>query len=219
VRGRKLDAQSDAELTSLAKHGEVPAYECLVRRYQTLAFRTAYVITGDTGEAEEATQTAFVKAWKAIGRFELEPERIQPRYGRSRRSAPVTQESSFRPWLLTIVANEARNRVRSGARHPTLELNDAIEHPLADDTESPETIVESNEQRAELMHALAQLSDSDRTIISMRYFLDLSEQEMAAALGIPPGTVKSRLSRALQRARSHLVALNAVPEAQESIND
>jgi RNA polymerase sigma-70 factor (ECF subfamily) len=205
-------------LIALAKRGDVPAYEALVLRYQTLAFRTAYLITGDAGEAEDASQTAFVKAWKAIDRFEFEPARR--RFGRPRRSATEDPtEPSFRPWLLTIVANEARNRVRSESRHPTIELNDAIDHPLANDTESPEAVVESNERRAELMHALEQLSVSDRTVISMRYFLDLSEQEMAAALGIPPGTVKSRLSRALQRVRVHLDEMNAEAKNRETADD
>ncbi|CAN5554598.1 sigma-70 family RNA polymerase sigma factor [soil metagenome] len=206
-------------MIALAKRGEVPAYEALVLRYQTIAFRTAYLITGDAGEAEDATQTAFIKAWKAIDRFELGPE--PRRFGRRSRHQPSAEpsEPSFRPWLLTIVANEARNRVRSDTRHPTIELSDAIDHPLANDTESPEAVVESNERRAELIHALEQLSEPDRTVVSMRYFLDLSEQEMASALGIPPGTVKSRLSRALQRTRSHLIAMNTVLENEESAND
>lgn len=216
MRGRKLDARSDTELIALAKRGEVPAYEALVRRYETLAFRTAYLITADAGEAEDATQTAFIKAWKALDRFELEPEQRLPRLVRRRPSPSVDPEPSFRPWLLTIVANEARNRVRSSVRHPTIELNDAIDHPLANDAASPEAIVESNERRSELMRALEQLSESDRTVVSMRYFLDLSEQEMAAALGIPSGTVKSRLSRALQRTRAHLTAMSAAPENLEN---
>ncbi|MGH2549932.1 MAG: RNA polymerase sigma factor [Thermomicrobiales bacterium] len=206
-------------MIALAKRGEVPAYEALVRRYQTLAFRTAYLITRDAAAAEDAAQTAFIKAWKAIDRFELETERGQSRLSRRRRSLPVNPEPSFRPWLLTIVANEARNRLRSDARHPTIELNEAIDHPLTTDTESPEAVVESNERQAELMRALEQLSESDRTVVSMRYFLDLSEQEMAAALGIPPGTVKSRLSRALKRTRAHLLAMNTAPGNQESAND
>jgi RNA polymerase sigma-70 factor (ECF subfamily) len=192
-------------LIALAKRGEIPAYEALVLRYQTLAFRTAYLITNDAGDAEDATQTAFIKAWSALDRFEIEPRssRINPRF-RKRAPEPVP-EPSFRPWLLTIVANEARNRLRSLARHPTIELDDALDHPQSDGEDSPELVAESNERRAELAAALDQLSESDRAVITMRYFLDLSEEETANALGIPRGTVKSRLSRALQRTRNILI--------------
>lgn len=218
VRGRNLDARSDAELIALAKRGDVPAYESLVLRYQTLAFRTAYLITGDAGEAEDAAQTAFVNAWRALDRFVLEPGQRRPGMHLRRRAEPAQQEPSFRPWLLTIVANEARNRLRSGARHPTVELNDDLDHPLANDAESPESIVETKERRTELARALDHLSESDRTVISMRYFLDLSEQEMAVALGIPRGTVKSRLSRALARTRAYLIETDVVQGTQENAN-
>ncbi len=199
VRGRNLDHRSDSELVALAKRGETTAYEELVRRYQVLAFRTAYLITGDASEAEDAAQTAFVKAWSALDRFE-----IAPRSFRRLSNDEELPEPSFRPWLLTIVANEARNRRRSAMRHPTVELDDALDH-TGSDPESPESIAEANERRETLVAALNQLSDSDRQVISMRYVLDLSEQEMANALGVPRGTVKSRLSRALQRTRQRLL--------------
>lgn len=176
------------------------AYEELVRRYQVLAFRTAFLITGDAADAEDAAQTAFVKAWSALDRFE-----IAPRSFRRPSRDEASPEPSFRPWLLTIVANEARNRRRSARRHPTVELDDALDHDAGIEPDLPEAIAETNEQRQMLADALNRLSESDRLVISMRYFLDLSEQEMAAALGIPRGTVKSRLSRALQRTRQRLL--------------
>src|SRR4029077_10773432 len=82
----------DSELVERARRGDEDAYEELVRAYQGIAFRTAYVIAGSASDAEEAAQEAFVKAYRALGRF---------RPG-----------SPFRPWLLQIVANEARNRRR-----------------------------------------------------------------------------------------------------------
>lgn len=215
VRGRQLDARSDAELIALAKRGNVPAYEALVRRYQTLAFRTAYLITGNAADAEDAAQTAFVNAWRAIERFELAPDRRRRGVRLSRQPDERPDKDTFRPWLLTIVANEARNRLRSGARHPTVELVDALDHSGADDAESPEAIAELNERREELARALNRLSESDRAVIAMRYFLDLSEQEMANALDIPRGTVKSRLSRALARAREHLMEAESTQTEQE----
>src|ERR1700730_3849926 len=93
---------TDGELFTRAQRGEAAAYEEIVRRYQQVAFRTAYVITGSAAEAEDAAQEGFVKAYRALATFRLG-------------AAP-------RPWLLRIVANEARNRVRSAGRRHQLEL-------------------------------------------------------------------------------------------------
>src|SRR5918994_5195792 len=81
--------------------GELDAYEDIVRLHETIAFRTAWVITRSAADAEEAAQDAFVKAHAALARF--------------RDGAP------FRPWLLAIVANEARNHVRSSGRRARAE--------------------------------------------------------------------------------------------------
>lgn len=156
------------------------AYEELVRRYQDVAVRTAHLIAPD-GDAEDAAQEAFVKAWAALGRF---------RGG-----------SPFRPWLLRIVANEARNRRRSAGRRSGLALRVAEDRPSGDAAPSPETAVLAHERRAVLLGALRGLRDEDREVIAARYLLDLSEAETAQTLGIPRGTVKSRLSRALARLR------------------
>ena len=94
-----------------ARRGDARAYESLVEEHQAIAFRTAYLITGSAAEAEEAAQEAFVRAWLALRRF--------------RRGA------EFRPWLLAIVANEARNRVRSRRRREGLAERAAHELSLA----------------------------------------------------------------------------------------
>src|SRR6266487_836561 len=106
VEGRPLD---ESELVERARRGDHDAYTELVHAYQGIAFRTAYLITGAAAEAEDAAQDGFVKAWRALGRF--------------RSGAP------FRPWLLSIVANEARNRRRSGGRRANLVLRVATEEP------------------------------------------------------------------------------------------
>lgn len=166
-----------------ARAGDVGAYEELVRRYQELAFRTAFVVTGSAAEAEDAAQDAFVKAYYALGRF--------------RTGAP------FRPWLLRIVVNEARNRRASAwRRHGLAErLAAGGPEPAGD---NPEAAMLTRERRETLLRALGRLSGEDRMVIAYRYFLDLSEAETAAALGRPRGTVKSRLSRALARLRAAL---------------
>jgi RNA polymerase sigma-70 factor (ECF subfamily) len=182
VEGRPLD---ETQLVERAKHDDRNAYEVLVSNYQELAFRAAYLITRDAGEAEEAAQEAFVKAYFALGRF--------------RPGAP------FKPWLMRIVANEAYNRRADAGRRAGLQQRAAaFVTASGDPARSPEALAEANERRETLLHAMSELSVRDRTVLVYRYFLELSEQEMATALHCRPGTVKSRLFRSLARLRSIL---------------
>jgi RNA polymerase sigma-70 factor (ECF subfamily) len=181
VEGRPLD---ESEVVEQARRGDVAAYESLVRQYQALAFRTAFLITREPGEAEDAAQEAFVKAYFALDSF--------------RPGAP------FRPWLLRIVANEATNRRVAAGRRSGLALRANDNRPSGDAAPSPEAAVLVAERRALVLRALEGLREEDRLVIAYRYFLDLSEAEMAAALDCPRGTVKSRLSRALERLRARL---------------
>lgn len=173
-------ALTESELIALAAEGDGDAYASLVRAHQDIAFRTAMLITQDAAEAEEAAQDAFVKAWRALPRF--------------RRGEP------WRPWLLTIVANEARNRRRSAGRRSAL----ALRVPPPPDDPSAESAVLAAEARGALLGALSTLREDDRLVLGCRYLLELSEAETAAALGVRPGTVKSRTSRALDRLRGAL---------------
>ena len=163
---------------------DLDTYDQLVREHQGIAFRTAYVITGSAADAEEVVQDAFVKAYRARGRF--------------RSGAP------FRPWLLAIVANEARNRRRATGRRARLSLQLAEERPSGGAAPSPEVALLAREERAELLAAVDRLGEEQRAAIACRYFLGLSEAETAAVLGCRPGTVKSRLSRALARLEGEL---------------
>jgi RNA polymerase sigma-70 factor (ECF subfamily) len=140
------------------------------------------VITGSTADAEDAAQEAFVKAYAALPRF--------------RPGAP------FKPWLLTIVANEARNRRRAAGRRANLVLRVAGQAAGAGAAPSPEAAAEAGEQRRLLVEAIGRLPERDRDVIACRYLLGLSEAEAADVLGVARGTVKSQLSRALGRLRS-----------------
>src|SRR6266567_580725 len=176
--------EEDAELFARAQRGSIDAYEEIVQRYQQLAFRTAYVITRSAAEAEEAAQDAFVKAYRALAGFRTGAEP--------------------RPWLLRIVANEARNRIRSAGRRQRLELRLAEGYRQGDAAPSPEAAAVAAEDRRRLLQLVNGRSDDDRLVIASRYFLELNSVETAAALGSPEGTVKSRLSRALSRLRSRV---------------
>lgn len=155
-----------------------------MRRYQEIAFRTAFVITGTAAEAEDAAQEAFVKAYFALPRFRV--------------GAP------FRPWLLRIAANEARNRRTAASRRIGLALRAADARPENMDDGSPEMRALAAEQRVEVVAAVNRLRPEERLAVIARYFLQLSEEESAAVMGCARGTVKSRLSRALRRLRSIL---------------
>jgi RNA polymerase sigma-70 factor (ECF subfamily) len=164
-----------------ARRGDGDAFAALVRANEEIAFRTAYLITRNAADAEDAAQEAFVKAYRALHRF--------------RRGAPL------RPWLLRIVANEARNRRRSAGRRDALALRAAAEAPSGDAAPSPEGRAIAADERRRLLSLVEALPEDQRLVVTCRTFLDLSEQETASVLGVRPGTVKSRFSRALDRLR------------------
>jgi RNA polymerase sigma factor (sigma-70 family) len=179
VEGRPTE---DAVLVERSRNGDQDAYAELVTRYQAIAARTAYVITGTAADAEDVAQDAFVKAYYALDRF--------------RAGAP------FRPWLLRIVANEAINRRKAAGRRPTVGLSVVEDRASGDTALSPEASALAHERREVVLGALRRMREEDRLVIAYRYFFDLSEVEMAEALGVARGTVKSRLSRAIARLRA-----------------
>ena len=175
---------NEDELVERARSGDGAAFGTLARDHQEIAFRTAYLITRNAADAEEAAQSGLVKAFYALPRF--------------RRGAP------FRPWLLAIVANEARNRRRSAGRRENLALRAAHDLPSGDAAPSPEGRLLAAEQRQTLLTTLETLREEERLVLACRYLLDLTEEETAAALSVRRGTVKSRTSRALAHLRERL---------------
>lgn len=171
---------TDFDLVERARGGDAAAFAALVRPHEEIAFRTAFLITRNAADAQDAAQEALVKAHRALRRFR--------------------RDATFRPWFLTIVGNEARNRVRSARRRESLLLRAALEHdPTDGGTSSPESAALAAEEREALLAAIERLPDEQRLAVTCRYFLDLSEVETATVLGVKPGTVKSRLSRGLER--------------------
>ena len=156
-----------------------------MRIHQQVAFRTALVLSSSSADAEEAAQDGFLKAWRALARFR--------------------EEAPFRPWLLAIVANEARARRRASGRREAWTLRAGREQAVSGGAApSPETMLLDGERRDELLAALARLGERDRTVLALRYLLELPEREIAAVLACRPGTVKSRLSRATERLRAEV---------------
>jgi RNA polymerase sigma-70 factor, ECF subfamily len=135
-------------------------------------------------------QEAFVKAYTRLDRFR--------------------GDSPFRPWLLAIVANEARNLQRSRRRREALATRFAARaDPVDTSADQPAETAVAEERRAALLGALRAMDDRDREVLACRYLLDLSEAETAQALGWRLGTVKSRSARALAKLRTRLAAGHA----------
>jgi RNA polymerase sigma factor (sigma-70 family) len=112
----------------------------------------------------------------------------------------LRDDGAFRSWLLRIVANEARNRRRSSGRRAARELRVAVDRVAP----AAETTVVAAEQRVALLAAVDALPDKLRDAVACRHLLDLSEAETADVLGVPVGTVKSRLARGLERLRASM---------------
>ncbi|MEU3453515.1 RNA polymerase sigma factor [Micromonospora sp. NPDC006766] len=174
----------DEDLVIRARAGDLESYELLVARHTASAYRTA-VLLGAGSDAEDVIQEAFVKGHRSLSRYR--------------------GESSFRSWLLAIVANETRNLHRSRSRRDGLVLRAGAAEPLSEIAgDVAVEAVLAGERRAALVRALRQLPVRDREVIVCRFFLDLSEDETVTMLGWPRGTVKSRTSRALAKLRGLL---------------
>ena len=168
---------ADAELLRRARAADVAAYGALVRRHQRAALRVAAVICGSTEEAGDIVQEAFVKMYAKLN---------------SHRGS-----GTVRSWMLRVVANEAKNHVRSSARRRRRDDRFARLQISVDDG-----LEEAADRRAEhesIARALASLQLTDREVLGCRFVGGLSEAETSAVLGIPVGTVKSRVSRSLAR--------------------
>jgi RNA polymerase sigma-70 factor (ECF subfamily) len=170
---------SEAELIDGARQGDEAAWAALMGAHQEAVFRLAYLLTGDADEAADVAQDAFIRAFRALDRFD--------------------SARPLRPWLLRIAANLAHNRHRSVARYLAA-LRRVVQ-------QAPEPITVLGERSGAqweaqaLWQAVRRLKPPEQEVVYLRYFLDLSEAEMAQALEIPAGTVKSRLHRALRRLR------------------
>ena len=173
---------TDQVAVDSVRAGDWDSYAILVRRHAAAAHRAA-VVFGAGPDAEDVVQVAFVKAFEALPR--------------------CRDGAAFRPWFLRIVINEANNARRSaGRRWSAAERLATLDVPL--DGPDPAASTLSGERRAELMAAIRRLPVPQQRVIACRFLLELDEGETATALGLPAGTVKSRLHRALRRLQREL---------------
>jgi len=179
---KPTNATDGAELVRRARGGDRAAFAEIVEAYQVPALRLATVIIGDSDEAYDIVQDAFVHAFHAL--------------------ASMHTATSLRSWLLRIVANQAKN-VRRSRRRNDARMQRQI-RLRTDEVANTDDTALSALAAGELLAAIRQLSRADREIIAYRYFAGLTEAETASALGIAHGTVKSRSARALARLRTRL---------------
>jgi RNA polymerase sigma-70 factor (ECF subfamily) len=173
--------------------GDANACAALVRGYQDLALRTAFLMTNDRQAAEDVAQNAFLAAFRHLSRFDL--------------------DRSFRPWFLAILANEARMHLRVQRRRAT----DPLDSDVPDVGPADGLLVRliRDDERGRVRAALMELDEPFRTTVILHYFNDLSIPEIASATDTPSGTVKSRLHRGREQLRRLLgdaPAPNEVPE-------
>jgi len=167
------------------RRGDLGGLEGLVRAHQVQAVRVAYLICRDRPLAEDIVQSAFVRAYERIGQFD--PRR------------------PFGPWFLRSVANDALKAAAQRERSVSLDTDTSSGFALTvSNNPSPDDLLLTGETHEAIMAALEKLTPRQRAAIVLRYYLDLSEAEMADQLGCPPGTVKRRLFDARQRLR-HLL--------------
>jgi RNA polymerase sigma-70 factor, ECF subfamily len=174
-----------------ARGGDLDAFNRLVLAYQDMAFNLAYRMLGEDAAAEDATQTAFISAYRNLTSY---------------------RGGSFKAWVLRMVTNTCYDELRRRHRHPTTPLEpetdeeDEMESPrwLADDDASPEEKAEKLELEQAIQHCLNDLPDEFRTVAVMIDVQGLDYEEVSQATGKPLGTIKSRLARARSRLRSCL---------------
>ncbi len=191
---------AELELVQRAREGELAAFNSLVLRHQDAAYGLALRFLSSREAAEDATQEAFIRAYRAIGSFRGE---------------------RFRSWLFSIVANACRDELRRRRRRPQRSLDEARDQADRADLDptdpdpTPEAQALSGELREALERSLMQLPEDWRLVVVLSDVQGLSYEEIAESAGVPLGTVKSRLSRARARLREILLASGELPDADE----
>ncbi len=176
----------EKQAVQLLKQGDIGGLEFLVNCFQRKAIQVAYLITRDLGLAEDVVQEAFINAFHSIRSFD--------------------ERRPFEPWLLRSVVNASVRVVQKSARQVEVgdEADESAFMELVSRVESVEEQVEAGEVQEEVWEAMRKLSPRQRAVVIQRYFLEMSEKEMAAESGAAAGTIKWLLNAARQRLRTLL---------------
>jgi len=172
-------------LITAARRGDAQAFNKLILQYQTLVYNVAYRVLHDSEAASDATQDAFVSAFRALRDF---------------------RGGSFKAWLLRIVTNACYDQLRAAKRRPSTSLDDMLVDPdhsatLMDPTESPEDFAMRQDLGRAIQRGLDGLPPDQKLTVILSDIQGLSYEEVAEAMNVSLGTVKSRLSRGRARLR------------------
>lgn len=178
--------------------GDVNAYEALVKEYEKNVYNLALRMTGNSEDAADMAQEAFIKAYNSLTAFR--------------------GDSKFSVWLYRIVSNVCLDFLRSRSRKQTVSLStenddgEEVELDIADETHSPEQLLDRSLTRDAVRRGLAALPPDHREILLLREIQGLSYEEIADVLGLEAGTVKSRIFRARKKLCSFLIKDGNIPE-------
>lgn len=165
-----------AEIIERAQRGDAAAFSEIIERFQISVYNLCYrMLSHNAGDAEDAAQEVFLKVWKNIGRFDA--------------------NRTFSTWVLSIATNHCIDLIRK--KHvPTVEIDETLEEILPDSIATPKQELAQKERSGLIRRILDGLSETDRAIVVLRYWDELPDREIAAALGLSEAAVKSRLFRA-----------------------
>jgi RNA polymerase sigma-70 factor (ECF subfamily) len=183
-----MNIAEPSQLLSDCIAGDEQSIETLVRQYETVVFRLAFSIVGETSEANEVTQETFIAALKSLGAYR--------------------EKTSFKAWLFAIAVNASRSHLRK--RKVLERLRTTLTAILQVDSQKqalPEDLVIQNETEAAIWNSLNRLDERHRMVVLLRYFHDLSISEISEILSINEGTVHSRLFTAREKLRAALSQL------------
>ncbi|MBZ0310246.1 MAG: sigma-70 family RNA polymerase sigma factor [Anaerolineae bacterium] len=185
---RRIPAAHDMTLVKAALNGDIEAFNQLVFRYQDRVYNTSYRIMGDLAVTDDVTQEVFITAFKKLHQFRGE---------------------NFQAWIVKIAINAAYDELRRLKRRPVepfedREIDEETDARLVSRTPNPERVVQDAELSSAIEECFCQLGDDSRIVVTMADVEDYSYDEIAAAVNISLGTVKSRISRARDQLRTCL---------------
>ncbi|MCM2130937.1 RNA polymerase sigma factor RpoE [Larsenimonas rhizosphaerae] len=188
---------TDQQLVARAQKGDNAAFDLLVRKYQHKIIGLISRYVNDQSEVQDVAQEAFIKAYRALGRFR--------------------SESAFYTWLYRIAINTAKNYLVSRGRRPPgsdLDISDAEVVDVSgrlSDTETPEASLARDQLEAAVFEAIEKLPEDLKTAITLREFEGLSYEDIASIMQCPVGTVRSRIFRAREAVDNHIAPLMSGP--------
>ena len=199
-----MTREQEAAIIKQVLEGDVNAFEGLVKEYEKNVYNLALRMTGDPEDAADMAQDAFIKAYSSLSSFR--------------------GDSKFSVWLFRIVSNLCLDFLRSRKRRPTVSLSvendegEDMEFEIADESQSPETLLEQKLTREAVRCGLDSLPPEQRQILLLREIQGLSYEEIAQVLELESGTVKSRIFRARKRLSAFLLRDGNIPGFVSSSN-